>query len=160
MGLVDKCVVFYRRREDRRQIISCLKRGRFQTGDVIVVAEYLVRLVLRDGSRRARRAPWHRSMVGALGPDDGLSAGMGPGDHQGHQGGVGAVLAEHRPVGVSHHGNHGLGQFDHHPAGAGHGVAASELVHEGAVNFLVAIADQVRSIGAHEVEQFVAVRIP
>ncbi len=117
-------------------------------------------LVLGYGPRRARGAPRHRPVIGPLGADDRLAAGVGARDHQGHQGRVGPVLAEHRPVGVRDHGDQGLGQIDHHPARPGHGVAPAQLVDEGAVDHLVAVADQIGAIGAHEIEQFGPVGVP
>jgi len=99
-------------------------------------------------------------VIGAAGADDGLLSGMGLGDHHRHGGGVGAVLAEDRPVGVADLGDEGFGQIDDHRSGAGHGVALLHAANIGGVDHRVVVAEQVGAIAAHEVDVAVAVGVP
>ena len=80
--------------EDGGEIVAGLGHSRLQAGQVVVVAEDLVRPVRLQDAGRARGAPGGRAVIGAPGADDGLPAGLGPGDGQGHGRRIAAVLAE------------------------------------------------------------------
>ena len=159
-GLVDEGVVLERGGEDRGQVLARLRHGRLQAGHVVVVAEDLVRAVGVGRACRPRRAPGRGPVIGALGPHDGLAPGVRPRGHQRHGRGVGAVLAEHRPVRVADQQGHLLGQPHHQLGRPGQGVADPELAHIGRVDLGMAVAEEVRAIGAHQVEVALAVGVP
>ncbi len=159
-GLINEGVVLERRGENRGQVVAGLGHGGLQARHVVVFAGDLVGLVLGHQTGRAQIAPGMSAMIGALGDDDGLAPGLGAGGHQRHLGGVAAVLAEDRPVGVGDHRGQGFGQLYHQGGGAGHGVAQVQLADEGRVDGLVAIAHEVGAIGAHEIQILGPVRVP
>ena len=147
------------RREDRRQVVTRLGHGGFQAGHVVVVTENLVGPVRVDRAGRTRHAPGGCAMIGALGPDHFLAPRMGPGRRQRHGGGVGAVLAEDRPVSVGDHGRQRLGQLHHKRRRSRQRIALTQLTNERRVDFGMAISEQVRAVGAHEIQIAVAVHI-
>ena len=63
----------------------------------------------------ARSAPRRSAVIGAPRAHDAAAAGVRARDHQRHRGGVRAVLAEHRPVGVADHRDDRFGEIDHQP---------------------------------------------
>ena len=152
--------MFQRRGENGGEIFASGAGRRFEAGHVVVVTEDLVGLVLRSRSRRPHGTPRRRAVIGAFGQYDRRPAGVGAGDHQRHQGGVGAVLTEHGPVGVADHAGQGFSQFHHQAGRTGQGVAPGQLIRVRRVDDRVAIAEQVWTVGAHEVEQLVAVGVP
>ena len=158
--LVDEGVVLDRGREDGGQIVAGRRHGGLEAGDIVVVAEDLVRPIFRGHADAPRRAPGRGAVIGALGQDDGLLPRMGAGGDHGHGGGVRAVLAEDRPVGVLDQSREGLGELDHQGGGAGQGVADLHLAHEGRVDLRIAVAEQIGPIGAHEIEQLATVGVP
>ena len=71
-----------------------------------------------------------------------------------------AVFCKERPVGCVNGVNKKLCALNHNLVGRGGAVAELHLLHGGGVNVGVAIAENVRAVGAHIVDIFVAVNIP
>src|SRR5674476_614627 len=103
--------------------------------------------------------PGRHAVVAALDGDDEGAAGGRPGDHRRVVGHVAAVLGEERPVGGGDHRGELLGQLDHHRRGGGERVAQLALLGGGVVHHLVVVAQDHRPVGAHVVDEVVAVDV-
>ena len=103
--------------------------------------------------------PRGHAVVAALDGDDLLAPGGGARDHQGVAGHVAAVLGEESPAGERQHVDHLLGQLHHHRAGGAHGVAGLALPRRSLVHDLVVVAEHHGPVGAHVVDELVAVDV-
>jgi hypothetical protein len=105
-------------------------------------------------------APGMGAVIGALGHDDLVAAGVGAGHSQGPTGDVGAILGEHRPIGGRRDRHQKFGQF--HPLLRGEVLAVDlgVLGHGRFLNLRVAVSQNDGSIGAHEVDVLVAIHVP
>ena len=158
--LVDAGIVAEGRYDDRRQVVPGGGHRGVDRRDVVehVVGE--MRPVLGHHTGGVRGAPWRRTVIRPGGDEHLAPTRRGASHRDARGGGVGAVLLEDRPVGVAHHTDHPLGQF--------HGevrrpVLAVGLLGLGAGRGLdrrVAMAEDDRSVAAHEVDVLVAVDVP
>ena len=148
------------RDEDGGEIVACGFHGLFETRGVVIGAEVLGGAFARRDASGAWVRPRLRAVIGARRTHDAIAFRLCSGGHEGDGGGVRAVLAEHGPVGVGDHAGEGFSQFDHGGAGAGERIASAHLVGVGCVDAGMAVAEQLRAIGAHEVEIAVAVDVP
>ena len=158
--LVLEGLVPERRGDDAGDVALVGLERRLQAVGVVVLVVDEVRLVLRQGAGRARRAPGRGAVVGAGGAEDLAALGLGARGDDRHRGGVRAVLAEDRPVGVVDHADQRLGQHDDDFGRAGHRIAQRLLRGRGGLHRLEPVAQQVRPVGAHEVDVLVAVDVP
>ena len=103
--------------------------------------------------------PRRDAVVAAVDGDDQRAAGGRPRDHRRVVGLIAAVLGEERPVGAGDHRGELLRQLDHHRRRAAEGVAQLALPGGGVVHDLVVVAQDHRPVGAHVVDEVVAVDV-
>jgi hypothetical protein len=110
--LVEAGVVAERGHEHAGQVVPRLLCRRHHAVEVVVPVGDEVGAVLGGRARWQRGAPWRSPVVGALGHEDLPATRRRPGDRRAQGRGVGAVLREHRPVGVADGVDEQLGQLD------------------------------------------------
>src|SRR5699024_9992276 len=86
-------------------------------------------------------------------------AGGGPGGEDGEGGHVAAVLGEEGPVGAGHRVAHQLRQLHHLVGGGGDADPQLHLLTGGGVHILVAVDQDIGTVGAHVVQEAVAVHV-
>ena len=158
--LVHEAVVAVRRGDDGGHVVRRLGRGPLGVGQVVEVELDDVGPVLGGHPGEHGRAPGSGAVVRGPGLEHLAAAGGGARDGEARRRGVGAVLGEHRPVGVGDGVDEQLGQLDERRARPVQAVALGQLRLVGGVDAGVLVAEDHRPPGAHEVEVAVAVDVP
>ena len=145
---------------DRRGLIAVAFHRRVETRRVVPPETVHVGAVLLNESAVPGCAPRTDSVVGAFNAEDLLLAGMlarnlhAPGGH------VRTVLAEHRPRREVDERDDALGQLDHHRGGMVKAVAERGLPLCGRLHAGMPITEHHGAVGAHQVDELVAVDVP
>ena len=158
--LIDEDIVLEGRGEDGGQIIASLRHRILQAFYVIVLIINEVSAVFFHRPGRDGRAPGRCAMIGPARHQNLLASPIGPRRQQRHAGGVRAVLAEHCPVGMRDHRHEGFGQFHHARRRPRRHVNLRHLLAVSGVHLLVAVAEEIGSIAAHEIDIAVSIDIP
>ena len=134
---------------------------RLQTLEIVPVCVQVVAdILLEDAGVVDLLCPGRNAMVIALKKDDFFAAGKGAGGHHRKCGDVVAVFGKECPVGGFNGFDEQLGKIDHHSRGRGDAVLLLALLPGGLVNIGVAVAEDIRAVGAHIVNEAVAVNVP
>ena len=99
-------------------------------------------------------------MIVTADEDDLLAVGVGTRNHNREGSRVAAVLCEERPVRHIDGVDHLFGEVDEQVGGEGNAVALLHLFECGGVDVGVVIAEEVGAVGAHIVDESVAVEVP
>ena len=160
-GVVIEVAVVIRLRNQRGDLILVVLNRFFQRRNIVPREDDVVAHVLFEHAGIVLfHLPRRHAVIVALEEDDLLAVGVGTGGHHGALGGVVAVLCKECPVGGSDGVDQQVGAvhgYAHRRSGA---VAGFHLLFGGGVHVGVVVAEDVRTVGAHIVDVFVAVHVP
>ena len=104
--------------------------------------------------------PGSDTVVVALEEDDLFSVGIGTGGHDGQGGGVAAVLGEEGPIGAGHGVHQEVCKVDHDGIRESSAIRNGSLAGGGGIHVGIVVAQDIGAVGAHVVDEAVAVQIP
>ena len=145
--------------KDRGEILSRLGDGSVQARHIVIFEVQEVRAILARYACDAGRTPWQCPVIGVARNKHLAPPGAGPGDRHASRGRIAAVLLEHRPIGMRHHGHEILRKIHHDLTGAVEAVAQHGLRTGRRLNFGMPVAEQNRPPAAHEIDIFAPVDV-
>ncbi len=127
---------------------------------IVVVVGNDVQAVFRGRAQRVGIAPGDRAVIGAAGDQQLAPPGRRAGDHDAGRRRIGAVLLEHRPIGMRHGVNQKFGQLNEPFRRPVQPIAALPLRIDGRLDVGIPIAQHHRSPGAHEIDVLAPIDVP
>ena len=141
-------------------LVAVVLHRRIETRRVVPSEAMHVGVVLLDEPAVSGCAPCADAVIGPLDAEDLLAAGMFARDLHAPRGHVRTVLAEHRPRREVDERDKAFGKLDHYQSGVVETVAERGLPLRGRLHPGMPVTEHHRAIGAHQVDELVAVHVP